>query len=84
MTRMDDFETEIRRFLADNFLFGEEKPLAVDESLLDAGLIDSTGVLELISHIEAHYRIKVEDEELIPENLDTIANICAFLKKKTS
>lgn len=79
-----DFESEIRQFLVSNFLFGEEKPLSADESLLEAGLIDSTGVLELISHIEARYRIKVHDDELIPENLDTIANICAFLNKKTS
>ena len=84
MTRMDDYETEIRQFLVDNFLFGEEKLLHADESLMDAGLLDSTGVLELISHIEARYRIKVDDTELIPENLDTISNIGAFLKKKIS
>jgi acyl carrier protein len=79
-----DFESEIRQFLVDNFLFGEEKPIRLDESLLDAGLVDSTGILELISHIEARYQIKVQDDELIPENLDTISNLCAFLKKKTS
>ena len=79
-----DFESEIRQFLVDNFLFGEEKPIRLDESLLAAGLVDSTGILELISHIEARYQIKVQDDELIPENLDTISNLCAFLKKKTS
>ena len=77
-------EPEIRKFLADRFLFGDDKKLGDDESLLEAGIIDSTGILELINHLEEHYGIKVNDDELVPENLDTIASICAFLSKKTA
>ncbi len=75
-------ETEIRQFIADRFLFGDDKKLGDDDSLLEAGIIDSTGILELINHLEERYRIKVADDELVPENLDTIAGIAAFLAKK--
>jgi acyl carrier protein len=78
------FESEIRGYLADNFLFGDGRPLTDRESLLDAGVLDSTGILELIAHLESRYKIKVADDELVPENLDTIENICAFLTKKLS
>lgn len=77
-------EPEIRKFVADRFLFGDDKKLGDDDSLLEAGIIDSTGILELINHLEEHYGIKVNDDELVPENLDTIASICVFLGKKTA
>jgi acyl carrier protein len=73
---------EIRRFIADRFLFGDDKKLGDDDSLLEAGIVDSTGVLELINHLEERYGIKVSDDELVPENLDTIAGIAAFLARK--
>jgi len=79
---MARYEQEIRQFITDKFLFGDERQINSDESLLDAGILDSTGILELIAHLEAHYQIKVGDEELVPENLDTIGNISAFLGKK--
>ena len=77
-------EPEIRQFLADKFLFGDDKPLHADASLLEAGIIDSMGILELIAYLERHYMIKVNDDELMPENFDTIANICAYLSNKTT
>lgn len=77
-------EPEIRKFIADRFLFGEDHELKSDTSLLETGIVDSTGVLELIGYLEEHYGIKVEDDELVPENLDTIASICAFLGTKTA
>ena len=77
-------EPEIRQFIADRFLFGDDNKLDSDASLLEAGIIDSTGILELISHLEEHYGVKVNDDELVPENLDTIASICVFLDKKIS
>jgi len=79
---MMDHESEIRQFIADQFLFGDIRPLSPEESLLEAGIIDSTGVLELLSYLEDHFGIKVQDEELLPENLDTIGNICRFLDQK--
>jgi acyl carrier protein len=73
---------EIRAFIADRFLFGDDTKLGDDDSLLDAGIIDSTGILELISHLEERYGVKVNDDELVPENLDSIAGIAAFLAQK--
>ena len=74
---------EIRQFIIDNFLMGQDSDnLKDDSSFLEEGVIDSTGVLELVGFLEENYGIKVEDEELIPENLDAIQNICAYLKSK--
>jgi acyl carrier protein len=79
---MNERELDIRKFLTDQFLFGESRPLDRDVSLFDQGIVDSTGILELINHLEERYGIKVQDNELLPENLDTIGNICAFLDRK--
>jgi acyl carrier protein len=74
---------KIRDFIVENFLFGDSSNGLQDtDSLLEKGIIDSTGVLELVSHLEETYGIKVEDEELIPENLDSIANVTDFLLRK--
>ena len=76
---------EIRQFIIDNFLMGQDSDnLKDDSSFLEEGVIDSTGVLELVGFLEENYEIKVEDEELIPENLDSIQNICAYLETKLS
>ena len=76
---------EIRQFIIDNFLMGQDSDsLKDDSSFLEEGVIDSTGVLELVGFLEENYEIKVEDEELIPENLDSIKNICAYLETKRS
>ena len=76
---------EIRQFIIDNFLMGQDSDsLKDDSSFLEDGVIDSTGVLELVGFLEENYEIKVEDEELIPENLDSIKNICAYLETKQS
>ena len=76
---------EIRQFIIDNFLMGQDSDsLKDDSSFLEEGVIDSTGVLELVGFLEENYEIKVEDEELIPENLDSIKNICAYLETKLS
>ena len=79
---MTSHEAEIRKYIVETFLFGDPQEIPGDASLLDAGIVDSTGILELIGHLEAAYGIKVEDDELVPENLDTIANISEFLERK--
>jgi acyl carrier protein len=79
---MTDYGAEIRAFILDRFLFGEAMEIRGDLSLLDAGILDSTGVLELVSYMENRYGIKVEDDELVPENLDSIDGLCAFLGRK--
>jgi acyl carrier protein len=81
---MSDTKQEIRKFVVDHFLFGEDNDLANDASLLEQGVIDSTGVLELVSHIESRYGCKVKDEELTPENLDSISRIADYLQRKRS
>ena len=79
---MTDYKQNIRKFVVDNFLFGQAGNLKDDTSFLDGGIIDSTGVLELAMHIETTYGIKVKDDELVPENLDSINAVAAFLEKK--
>ncbi len=56
--------------------------MIIDLSLIEKGIMDSTGVLELVEFLESTYSIKVEDEELVPENLETVTNIVNFLKTK--
>lgn len=74
---------ELRKFIIDNFLFGsDDSHLSDDDSLLEKGLIDSTGVLELVAFLEDRFGIKVEDDELIPDNLDSIGGLLRFLDNK--
>ena len=73
----------MRAFLAENFPLGDDpSSLPSDASLIEAGIIDSTGVLELVGFLETHYGITIADDELLPENLDTIDNIVRFLDLK--
>lgn len=83
-TKTFDYKEQIRGFLAANFYV--ENPAALDPgaSLLDQGIIDSTGVLEVIGFIEETYGIMVEDSELLPENLDSIEGIAQFVARKKS
>lgn len=75
---------QIREFILRNFLFGRERPLGDKDSLAKEGIVDSTGVLQLVSFLEETYNITVEDEELTPENLDSIDSITAYLHRKQS
>ncbi|MDY6950009.1 MAG: acyl carrier protein [Thermodesulfobacteriota bacterium] len=74
---------QILSFIVENFLFGESgDDLKETDSFLDTGIIDSTGVLEIVSYIEETYGFQVEDEDLIPENLDSIANVATYIERK--
>jgi acyl carrier protein len=73
---------EIRHFIVQNFLFGQGLELDDRASLLENGIIDSTGVLELVAHLQEAYDITVRDDELIPDNLDSIEAIVAFVARK--
>jgi acyl carrier protein len=75
-------EDRLRQFIQDNLLFGQSYSLKSDDSFLEKGIIDSTGVLELVSFIEKEFAIRVMDEELIPENLDSFANLTRFIQNK--
>jgi acyl carrier protein len=76
-------QEQIRNFIVENFLFGDASNGVGDsDSLLDNGVIDSTGVLELVSYLEKNFGIRVEDEELVPENLDSISSVSAYILRK--
>lgn len=76
-------EEKLRTFIQNNFLLGDKnRAIKEDESFLQNGIIDSTGVLELVNFIEETYKIKVEDEELVPENLDSIQNLITYIQRK--
>lgn len=80
---MGSIEAEMRQYVVDNFLFGRtDIELDSHVSLLGLGIIDSTGVLELVTFLEDKYQIKIEDEELIQENLDSLKGICKFIEIK--
>jgi acyl carrier protein len=75
-------EKEIRKFIEENFILDENDNLSSEDSLLEKGIIDSTGVLELVAFIEETYNVKIKDEELIPENLDSIKSISRFIQER--
>lgn len=75
-------EQEIRKFIEENFILEGEDNLRDEDSLLEKGIIDSTGVLELVAFLEETYQFKIKDEELVPENLDSIKNISQFIQNK--
>ncbi len=79
---MSETKENIRAFVVENFLFGNDENLKDNISFLDEGIIDSTGILELVSFLEEEFSITVEDEELVPENLDSINNVTAYLERK--
>ena len=78
-------EKQLRDYILENFLFTDDQSaLMNDDSFLEKGIIDSTGILELIYFIEDEYACKVGDEEMIPENLDSVNNIVNFIAQKQS
>ena len=79
-----DIKSTLKAFITESFMLGAESTLfSDDDSFMEKGIIDSTGVLELLQFIEETFAIKVEDDEVLPENLDTIINLERFIKKKT-
>ena len=77
-------EYEVRALIIENFLFGEDDgKLSDDDSFLEKGIIDSTGILELVALLEGKYGIKITNNELEPENLDSINKLVRFLGRKT-
>ncbi|MGH3040679.1 MAG: acyl carrier protein [Gaiellaceae bacterium] len=85
MPNPESIEQEVRQFLKDNFpLSADGVDLAGEDSLIEVGVIDSTGVLELIGFIEERYEVEIADEEVLPENLDSIGSITRFVGEKTA
>jgi acyl carrier protein len=75
-------KSEIRNFIVEYFLYGQDNGLGDDVSFLQKGLMDSTGILELVSFIEEKYGISIDDEELIPDNFDSLNKLSAFITSK--
>lgn len=79
---MEEIKDKVRGFLVDNFLFGTANGIEDDTSFLEAGILDSTGVMEVVAFLEQQFGIQVDDDELTPENLDSISSIGAFVSRK--
>lgn len=77
-----DIKEQVRKFVTTNFYVADPTSLEDNASLLDQGIIDSTGVLEVIFFVEETFGIKVEDSEMLPENLDSIERIANFVALK--
>jgi acyl carrier protein len=73
----------IRQYIIENFLFGDTSKVFTDQdSLLQKGIVDSTGILELINYLQEAFGIMVTDDEILPENLDSVQNLAHFIEKK--
>ncbi|MEI8139861.1 MAG: acyl carrier protein [bacterium] len=77
-----DNTNEIRKFVVQTFLFGEVDSLQDDTSFMGGGIIDSTGILELISFLEKTYNVKIQPEEMIPANFDSVNKVAGYLARK--
>jgi acyl carrier protein len=82
---MQSVEQEIRQFVIDNFLYGEtERVPGSDDSLLEQGIVDSTGILEMVAFLESRFGIEIYEHELVPSNLDSLNRIADFVARKTA
>jgi acyl carrier protein len=81
-TAIANHTTQIRDFIINNFLFGDAGSLTDDTSFMQSDTLDSTGVLELVTFLEKTYSIKVQDKEMVPENLDSVSRAAAFVGRK--
>lgn len=79
---MSPIEETVRTFIIKNFLFGEDDTLKGNTSFLEEGIIDSTGILELVMFLEETYSFKIEDSQIVPDNFETLENITRFLEEK--
>lgn len=79
-----DGKSKLRQFVMSNYYIPDADSISDETSLLMGGIIDSTGVLELVKFLEETFKIKVTDDELLPENFDSLNQIDAYLKRKLS
>jgi acyl carrier protein len=77
-----DIESAVERFLIDEILFGSRSSIAPDESLTSSGILDSLGLLRLISHLESQYSITLEGDEMVPDNFETLKSIKDLVESK--
>lgn len=77
-----ELKDQVRHFVLTNFYVADPKALRDDASLLESGVIDSTGVLEVISFLEGTFELSVEEAEMVPDNLDSIQAITEYVRRK--
>lgn len=77
-----EIEEQVKQFVISNFYVVDAKAVSNQTSLLDSGIVDSTGVLEVIEFIERDFGLTVEDAEVVPDNLDSIERIASFICRK--
>ncbi len=76
---LENLRTEIHQFIQKNFLFDDTKTVDDEQSLLGSGIVDSTGILELIGHLETTLHVKFADSELVADNFDSVSRIIRFV-----
>ena len=80
---METIEAQVRRFIAENILFSRNGyPYSDDASFLEEGIIDSMGIMELVAFVDDNFGIKVEDEELVPDNFDSVSRVAGYIRLK--
>jgi len=77
-----EFTTDVRNFVVGNFLLGRADGFGDNDSFLEQGIIDSTGILELVAYLEETYQIEITEEELNPDNLDSVSRVAGYLSRK--
>ncbi|MFH2035354.1 MAG: acyl carrier protein [Candidatus Zixiibacteriota bacterium] len=83
MTDQAEIRTKLREFITDNFLIGSDiETIKDNDSFMEKEIIDSTGILELTSFVEEEFEITIDDEEMIPDNLDSIEKLSGFIVTK--
>jgi len=82
LVMLGQIKQQVRNFVIENFLFGDGNGLGDADLFIDRGIIDSTGILELVVFLEQTYGFKVDDDELIPENLNSVNLVSDFVMKK--
>ena len=79
---MTDVQQRMKQFVVENFYVNDPSEIRDDTSLITTGLVDSTGMLEVIAFLEGEFGISVHDHEMSPENLETIGRIAAYVERK--
>jgi acyl carrier protein len=80
----EDMHSTVQQFIRKNFIFDDKTQLGDDQSLLRTGIVDSTGILELIAFLEVTFKVKFADHELVADNFDSVSRIISFMNRKLS
>ncbi len=81
--QIEQFEPQIRDFIAKNLLYSSEGfTYADDASLLREGIIDSLGVVELVEFVQSRFGVKVDQQEVVPDNFDSVSRLAAYIRRK--